>query len=388
MEGSKGTKYIVRLVQELYKHTADSAVRWNDDGEFQVSTRISVAEKMNSDSSQAMDTALSLARSKLRRDRNANLQIMRLPPEIMSIIFRFVQNSIPLTEPDPEEPNGPLRFSYHWLALAHVCHHWRTISTSCATLWSTFDVTGEHDQPESDSVDVSIPQLFLTNSRATPLSVQIQVKNHRSHSWYLILEQLGRVRALRVYGSLDDKALEALADDTAPQLEQLAWHVSNEDDPDTLPLSFVIKCPRLTSLDLMGAVDFGTNTFRSLRQLHLTGQLLVEQKAMAAFHAFLASNSGIEDLYFTKMAVDLTFAGISKEQPSVGRGVALPRLRRLAFVDTLVGDIISMLTFLCVRERPLALSCEARRDNDEGIFEDLDDVADLLMYYPPPSTLR
>ncbi|KZV71223.1 hypothetical protein PENSPDRAFT_562565, partial [Peniophora sp. CONT] len=89
--------------------------------------------------------ALATLQAELRRSANSLSSVMRLPAEILLVIFTLLS-----AEEPPKPPlhrrnvrlhgwgsieNGPYG-SLGWVRLLHVCHDWRSLIESAPTLWA------------------------------------------------------------------------------------------------------------------------------------------------------------------------------------------------------------------------------------------------------------
>ncbi|VDB93531.1 unnamed protein product [Peniophora sp. CBMAI 1063] len=74
------------------------------------------------------------------QQRNAELPISRLPPEILCSVFHILQELEPIFPSDlsfyPTILTGGLSGCLAWMKILHVMHSWRTTALGDATLWT------------------------------------------------------------------------------------------------------------------------------------------------------------------------------------------------------------------------------------------------------------
>jgi len=182
---------------------------------------------------------------------NPYINIM-LPPELLSMIF------IACADPPPE-PSGPLNPLHwalsekmQWIAVTHVCRHWRSVALGCVDLWRklfffNLDVTKE----------------MIRRSKGANLEVIIhhleRLLESINKAIEMVLPELHRVSVL--YLASYAESVQFLVDGfvhAAPKLESLYLYSTNYLDrnqrvhvPDAI---FSQQTPALRSLDLQYCV--------------------------------------------------------------------------------------------------------------------------------------
>ena len=131
--------------------------------------------------------------------------ITLLPVEILSEIMcympLFYGHDAPSIWPldrdlDPSRrftKNGPIR-TPHWVAVSHVCHHWREVALRCKALWMFIPL-----------VSVRWAQRALTLSHPHPITLRIDSKDSSLDKGYVSVDALcyalahiDRIRKIRV----------------------------------------------------------------------------------------------------------------------------------------------------------------------------------------------
>ncbi|KAG1873203.1 hypothetical protein F4604DRAFT_778960 [Suillus subluteus] len=70
----------------------------------------------------------------LRSRQNALTYTCLLPPEILAAIFIYIAEEQSCYSGTPSHCGAPL-----FLAVTHVCQHWRKVALECATLWTSIN---------------------------------------------------------------------------------------------------------------------------------------------------------------------------------------------------------------------------------------------------------
>ncbi|GLB40950.1 hypothetical protein LshimejAT787_0901650 [Lyophyllum shimeji] len=183
-----------------------------------------------------------------KRRLNALTVVARLPPELLGTIFKYVAGT-----------ETPEYATVRWIAVSHVCWHWRRVALDCPDLWSNI----RFGHP-------SLAAEMVQRSRMAPLTVFATLgdgygKRVARQSEGLavqavlrqILSQMSRVKELSLKTSASwasDMLTEliALMDGPAPLLENLSISCLGRDDANRLSDSLVAGLPRLVHLDLSG----------------------------------------------------------------------------------------------------------------------------------------
>lgn len=155
---------------------------------------------------------------KLRARRNARVPfIARLPTENLSHIFilfeqQHRQGSLTTTQRHAKPKTGP----FGWIAITHVCHHWRSVARALPHLWSHVPM----------SRNAEPIKMFLTLSNVVPLSIipgtQASEDELPPEILSLLISEVSRIRSLRL--SLPTAVLRNFSSEAwdAPLLESIS----------------------------------------------------------------------------------------------------------------------------------------------------------------------
>jgi hypothetical protein len=132
--------------------------------------------------------------------------ITLLPVEILSEIMcylpLFYGHDAPSIRPldrklDPSRRftrEGPIR-TPHWIAVSHVCHHWRQVALRCKALWTCIPL-----------VSVRWAQRSLTLSHPHPITLRIDSRDNSLDRGYVSVDALchalahiSRIRKIRIH---------------------------------------------------------------------------------------------------------------------------------------------------------------------------------------------
>ncbi|RDB16483.1 hypothetical protein Hypma_002871 [Hypsizygus marmoreus] len=119
--------------------------------------------------------------------------ISRLPPEILSIVFKCVAEAFETAE---ESEN------HRWVGVSHVCKHWRQVALQCPSLWST--IFSWHPRWTKE---------VLARSQMSPLTVKATIQHPANGQYKIVngeitftnqtsllevLQHLSRIRVLSI----------------------------------------------------------------------------------------------------------------------------------------------------------------------------------------------
>lgn len=161
--------------------------------------------------------------------------ITLLPVEILSEIMcympLFYGHDAPSIRPldrnlDPYRRftrEGPIR-TPHWIAVSHVCHHWRQVALKCKALWTCIPL-----------VSVRWAQRALTLSHPYPITLRIDARDNSLDRGYvsvdalcLALTHVDRIRNIRIHSPWGTRHGDRIMDIVfgalcrgAPELEEL-----------------------------------------------------------------------------------------------------------------------------------------------------------------------
>lgn len=165
----------------------------------------------------------------LKHRLNGFTNIGRLPPEILSDIFfwhqAIIANVTPLKAPTRLIYTGYTPFM--WLAVSHVCHHWRTVALTTSSLWTRIETQKAPYVEE-----------LITRSQASPLHVdfwrnsetddQVDIDAHR-----LVLQQHHRLQSIHLFITPEhyDQLSDVLPSIFSPSLSSLVVRAREYYDP-------------------------------------------------------------------------------------------------------------------------------------------------------------
>ena len=246
---------------------------------------------------------------------------MRLPEDILATIFRLVRAS---RMRKPRDSLGLEVGRYHslrWTAVMRVCHAWRKVAIACPHLWTFLHVCNTKEDKTAKT---------LQNSCNLPLTVQ--VTKDKRHPILDILNQMHRLRTLRLVTKLEAEEEALLATKQAPLLESYELHgtlnVGTTTEPSSLPLLFAGVHPLLSSLAFCGFTRYGNNDFALLRRLCMGHQTFRVADDFTALLNFLEGLPQLEDLmFYSTLPVDAESLDLNPTK----RLVSLPHLRRAIF---------------------------------------------------------
>ncbi|KAJ3546001.1 hypothetical protein NMY22_g2215 [Coprinellus aureogranulatus] len=181
--------------------------------------------------------------------RNATMPINRLPPEILSQVFLDVQKEEARVE------------AASWVAVTHVCRHWRDIALRCTTLWTHLAF------PQPD-----FTELMLSRSGSAPLHIEAEDSafgDGRSLDILRkVLSQVARIHTISLEAE-ENEVADVLPPSLsgAPILERLVLRGNDWDLPSTF---FDGVPPRLSELELEGCKLSGSTIWASATLIRLT----------------------------------------------------------------------------------------------------------------------
>ncbi|KAJ3533450.1 hypothetical protein NMY22_g7327 [Coprinellus aureogranulatus] len=140
----------------------------------------------------------------LKTCQNAIVPINRLPPEILSQIFHYVQD---LDEQDSFR-------TLFWVVITAVCKHWRAVALNCNTLWTRL----AFPHPK-------FTELMLSRSGSAPLRIEIRDNAFYTQSIGVLRKALSQVERLLtvnvVFGNSVLEDVLPLSLSGAPMMESL-----------------------------------------------------------------------------------------------------------------------------------------------------------------------
>lgn len=148
---------------------------------------------------------------------NSLLPISVLPTEVLAEVFLFRAASC-------RQTNHHVPIMSGWIALSHVCKHWRTVALGCPSLWNRL-VIARHAEwvPELLSRSKELPLSIYMWLHGLPQSSDSLTSPTPDDPTELVLSSLGRIRILHI--SLMTRGSTGrgmrLLDGPAPLLESL-----------------------------------------------------------------------------------------------------------------------------------------------------------------------
>ncbi|KAJ3546002.1 hypothetical protein NMY22_g2214 [Coprinellus aureogranulatus] len=214
----------------------------------------------------------------LKTCQNATAPINRLPPEILSHIFLDVQKQEDSVE------------TVCWVAVTHVCNHWRNVALKCTALWSHLAF------PHPD-----FTELMLSRSASAPLHVE--VNEDVFDPWFedVLQKALSQVERIHTVDLVlpEGRGLEGILPPSlsgAPVLEHLVLRGYYFDLPSTF---FDGGVPRLRELGLDGC-NFSVNTIpfsATMTRLMLGSQREGDRPSVQAFSNALKQMPFLDSLH-------------------------------------------------------------------------------------------
>lgn len=197
-----------------------------------------------------------------------------------------------------------------------------------------------------------------------------------------VLTQRERMRTLEIHGPLSFEDLDGLLSAPAPRMESLVIRSSQASLAERyglrMPLLLSGKCPHLSSLSISFFMDYGENSFRGLRQLHLAHQCYQSFPDLLALYNFLQDIPELEDLAFDCLEVDPDFENLMDDNE---HRISLPRLRKVAFIKTAAWHANYILTAFTFRaKQQVAITI------DSQFLEDHEYIDVILDNYPHSQT--
>ncbi|KAJ3749187.1 hypothetical protein DFH05DRAFT_655895 [Lentinula detonsa] len=264
----------------------------------------------------AMEKKLQISVSLVRGVRNLLQPINRLPPELLTLIFRQTQSHLPDFLPIRDLSSS----SWQWLSLLQVCRHWRGLIASSPQLWSELD-------------SGILPERFLKRSSAVPLKAYLGLKLYNLSEDMLdsIASQSMRFQELH----LDADSWHSSATIfhqfkcPAPILTSLTLVTDGRDIVSgALPQLFSGEMPSLRKLCLKHLTSWPKGYFQNLTHVCLYDQNEITRPTMDEFLDFLSNSPFLEELALVR-AGPTGMDGAAQLHSPPSRTVSLPHLRQL-----------------------------------------------------------
>ncbi|KAF7792674.1 hypothetical protein EIP86_003771 [Pleurotus ostreatoroseus] len=308
-----------------------------------------------------MDHQLSNVVCSVRSLRNATLPVMRLPSEVLGMIFEALQASIIQHDPaaltylhENEQFCVPNVHPCDWMYIREVCRRWHDVVDAHPALWTTV-LASSGDAADSKP---ELIELFLRNSRQSPLNVQVNLLAAPHPVFVELFTHLPRVRRMQLLlpNPPETHLLPLLSQSGAPELQALTLTMLStpSNDPhditmfERLPTLFNDEMPALRSLEIRDFVTSALSTFRNLTQLQLSSITLCHHWSGAA-HLLMNSLPTLEDLALYQVVDEVQLAAPpAGDDPAQRPRMQLPRLKKLSFDEVderSVAEILKMMSF-------------------------------------------
>ena len=266
----------------------------------------------------------------LHRLLNRTQPINRLPPEVLSSIFRLATGPVKTTE---------LR---DVLRLSSICHNWRVIIIQDGAMWSNIRLTGQDP-------------MFITQQLERCRGVPLHLSFNMPHTMFRVegapflanfkqIAPIFRARCSQVKSiSATIGGCRAFRQDFGldwPNLEELVWVDAcpagsrmHEQDP-PLP-NDDHQTPKLRHLAAKGGLAWETTSITSLTTLKLEGPMNID------ILKFLRATPQLESLELIKLRVH--------PSPTNTTPIDMPRLTRLVMNNVEHGQLFARVTFPSLR---------------------------------------
>ncbi|KAJ3557583.1 hypothetical protein NM688_g1397 [Phlebia brevispora] len=215
--------------------------------------------------------------------RTASSPVMRLPCEVLAVIFEILQDD--LRRRARCYPYGYDRPTYYWMRVLFVCRHWYDVAVSCTSLWATIFVDDLGDFLRQ----ARLARRMLRNAQQHELSIYLfhPPANPDFDALLLdVLEKLQNVRELHLESvRLSVQAQQLLIRQPAPALRKLCIRVPANREPrvDLRPLFLGGHTPLLHTLALSGPIDYAWHSIGTLRHLYLERGLSIPGEMLLDF---------------------------------------------------------------------------------------------------------
>ncbi|KAH9994690.1 hypothetical protein BJV77DRAFT_296321 [Russula vinacea] len=343
-------------------------------------------------------SALHMITCAMRTRRNNFSLIGKLPPEILSCIFSFHALNQPNSSDliyDPDDPfpssPSPTRVGLGWIAVTHVCRHWRQVALSDPNLWRTisFDLGAEW----AEEMLARSKSALIFYSR--DLSFQPRISRRRSLDDEVTLRKhLSHVRQLVLSGSSESLAPAMRALTTpAPHLELLELRRNSPQFRElciTLPSDiFAHTAPKLRHVTLHGcAASWDSPLFRDLTYLDIRIPPVVPfPRSAPAAHSDLLAIPTLDRLLSILEAMpslqELTLGNCLPRPDRTSRLVPLRHLNKLCLEGSLSETVAVLERVSLPGSASLSLRCPDHNPLD-GLLDTL--ISLLATHFRAPGT--
>ncbi|KAI0044108.1 hypothetical protein FA95DRAFT_303861 [Auriscalpium vulgare] len=253
-----------------------------------------------------------------RTQRNTLVSVGRLPPEILARIFSIRAMM------DPSRISGAQRLG--WIAVTHVCGHWRRVALACSGLWTDirFDIGPQWTQKmflraKKAPLDLSLPPYL-----SPPLS---------DHQLDLIARHVHLGQKIKLNSGLSS-LLSTLTSRPFPHLADFTIQPELDGQVYVMPHDFLGSCaPQLRRLQLRRTqVDWTAPVLSNLVELKVINPShTLPRSTCADFLDALRSMSSLEHLELYNYPIQ------THEPDHIVDIINMPRLTSLRIGDSLLS---------------------------------------------------
>ncbi|TCD68945.1 hypothetical protein EIP91_009335 [Steccherinum ochraceum] len=273
----------------------------------------------------------------LKTKRNTLVPINRLPPEILAEVFRLCTRILDIFIPPSREWFDEFkndRFIYPWIALTHVCHHWRYTALATPDLWGTIHL---------GATSSDVRKAFVARAKFAPLYIDVLGVDDFVRDASMLrasLPLLDRAQSIE-FNLPQDYFTEVLSQfpTTLPRLRRLVLHPRlREEHNATLPI-FLTRCT-LPALQVLSVSEYAlpwTYIPTTLTELYIQKPPATNAPCVPHFIQILGTLPSLRHLTLFEV-----FSG-DVELLEVTKHAVLDRLETLYLVH---GDAIEGIHFL------------------------------------------
>ncbi|KAI0089402.1 hypothetical protein BDY19DRAFT_101880 [Irpex rosettiformis] len=314
-----------------------------------------------------IDNTLSIARSRLREVYNSTLSVNRLPPEILTTIFKFLSPSRELPPTPTSHLPPPFSDATHiklWVRqMTHICRYWRNAAFGTSLLWGSI-IFGSGELLDDDN----LPYTSLRRAHNSPLDITIHpaADSGIQNAWTYLTPLAERFRQLHIRNiplAVLDTWSSPLENVAVPMLETLRIRALSPrmlregSNFPRLPQLFKGYTPKLKHLDISGYTVWA-NRFHNLTTLRLSYQSYTLGD-LTHFFALLQTSLSLERLMCSHC--EFRRETIPHPQPSASplerRFVPLHNLRQLTLLDSEAEFMSEVLSRLDVPSKNILILC-------------------------------
>ncbi|KAI0047541.1 hypothetical protein FA95DRAFT_1678993 [Auriscalpium vulgare] len=253
--------------------------------------------------------------------------VARLPPEILSHIFRIYSRIAPPFYVRRFEPSPRLE----WIRVTHVCRRWRHVALAHTSLWTRVPL----------SLGTDWAHTFLHRSKPSSLHFGVPFgpsEPWSSHAVTIIQQNIHRTKSLCLnWGNVEssESSLLRKLENPAPILEDLEYQDGSRDlSLPAFPTNFLGGfAPRLRSVNIWGKlrISWSSPIFRNLVSLKLHTTYIDDETPSPLLHEVLDALERMSVLKSLDLQHKLPRADIPL---AVDRIVHLPRLAFIRLHDS------------------------------------------------------